>query len=95
MDQPLALEPIANARFDHQIGRALLKYAGAHAIFDVLSTAPFGQNRLNHALPIEQMREQQSRRSRSADSDLCSQTQPILPGELPILHSACNGERSI
>ncbi len=39
--QALALQPLAHARFDHQVGGALFEHAGADALLDILAAARF------------------------------------------------------
>ena len=74
MYQAFALEPVADAGFDHQVDRALLEHAGPHTFFHILAAASFKHHRLD-AFEMQQMREHQSSRSSADDSHLCAHAQ--------------------
>jgi hypothetical protein len=53
----------------HEADGCLFEYAGAHAAFDVLATAHFEDHDIEACL-VQQMREKQSRRTRTDDPHL-------------------------
>ena len=69
--QSFALQALAHAGFDHQVHRALLQHARAHAILDVLAAAAL-QNHGLDPVQMQQMGEHQPGRSGSDNTDLGS-----------------------
>ena len=69
MYQPFALQPVADAGFEHQVDGALLEDAGPHTFFHIFAAASFEHHRLD-TFQMQQMREHQSSRPRADDSHL-------------------------
>jgi hypothetical protein len=78
MSPSLALQPLANAGFHHQIDGALLEHTRANPLLDVLLGTRFENDRFD-ALQMKKMSERESRGACSDDSDL-SPHQFILLG---------------
>ena len=72
MDEPFPLQALPDARFGQYIHSALLQHACPDALFDVFSAASFDNDGFD-SLQVEEMREQQSCRPRSDNSDLSAQ----------------------
>jgi hypothetical protein len=71
MNQPFPPHPLSHADFLQQVNRALFQHPGAHALFAIFPAASLDHHGLD-ALPMQQMRKHQPRRSRSDNSYLCS-----------------------
>jgi hypothetical protein len=69
MHQAFAPHPLAGARFVEQIHRALFQNPGADSRFHVLARLSLDYKGVD-ALQVEQVRENQARRSGSDDADL-------------------------
>ena len=63
--------PLADAGLGQQVDRALLQHAGAHAVLDVVAVAALEDDRVD-AGEMQQMRQQQARRTGADDAHLCS-----------------------
>jgi hypothetical protein len=71
MDQPFPLHSLANAHFYQKVNSALLQDAGSHPLLAALPTTGFDDDRVN-ALSVQEMRENEPRRSRSNNPHLCT-----------------------
>jgi len=69
MHEPLTVQPLADSGFAHELHGSLLENTCAHALFDVLAAAQLEDHRVDPR-PVEEMREQETRRSRAHDADL-------------------------
>ena len=69
VDDPLALQPLADAGRDEQVDRALLEHPGADPLLDVLAAAALEHDRLDPRL-LEQAAERQAGRAGADDPDL-------------------------
>ena len=74
--QPFTLQTLAQSRGDEKIHAPLLENARADAMLDVLTRARFQHDRFD-AFEAQQMRQQESRRTRSDDS--CLRTHLAVP----------------
>ena len=63
VDEPLGVHPLAQADLVHQVHRALLEHAGAHALLDVLAVLGLEDHGLDPA-QLEQPAEHQAGRDR-------------------------------
>jgi len=72
VDQAFSFHPIANAHLRQQINGSLLQYARAHTLLRILTAAVFDYNRIN-PLQIQKMRQHETGRPRTNNSDLGSQ----------------------
>ncbi len=91
VDQPLAPQAVGYPGLREQIDRALLEDAGPHPLLDVVAAAVLQHDRV-HALPGQQLGEDQPRRSRSDDRDLRAHpdhTSAHGPDQLAALHARC------
>ena len=69
VDDPLAVEPLADACVAEQVDRALLEHARADAVLDVLAAAVLEHDRLDPR-PLQQPPERQSGGAGADDADL-------------------------
>ena len=69
--EPLALQALAHARFDHQIDRALFEQARTHTILRVLAAPSLHDHRLD-SIEMQQVGKHQPGRPCSHDSHLCA-----------------------
>ena len=60
VDHALAAQPLVEPKLGHQVDRALLQHAGAHAVFHIGAAARFEHHAVD-ALAIKQMREEKAR----------------------------------
>ena len=70
MDDAFAAQALAEAASDEQVNGVLFQHTGAHGGFHGVPRADFQHHRF-HAAQIEQVREQQARRTCADDRDLC------------------------
>src|SRR5262249_29388957 len=75
VEHGLALEPLADAGPDQEIGRPMLDQAGADAAFDIVAAAVFEDDALD-PVEMQEMRQHQPRRPRADDADLGAHRQP-------------------
>ena len=87
VDHAFAPQPLIEAKFVHQVDRALLQHAGAHAILHIGAAARLEHDAID-ALAIEKMREKQARRTRADDGDLCVHR---VPGQMKPPQLDCGG----
>jgi hypothetical protein len=71
VDEPFALEPVADSRIDQQVDRALFEHAGPDAFFRVAAAMALDHRR-GYAGAVQQVRQQQSGRTGPDDGDLCA-----------------------
>src|SRR5215210_5308554 len=71
VDHPLPLHPVADARLVQQVDRALLQHARPDPVLYVIAAAGLEHDRLD-TLQVQQVREQQPRRSTPDDPNLCA-----------------------
>jgi hypothetical protein len=76
MDEAFTLQALSNACFDHHVHGALFEHARANAVFDVMPAAHFYNDGFD-PLQVKQVRQQQSRGTRSDNSDLRAQRVPF------------------
>ena len=69
MQKPFAVHALANACFVHQVHRDLFEYTGANPPEHILSTLPLNNDGVDARL-VQQLAEQQARRSAANNSDL-------------------------
>ena len=69
VDEPLAPQPLADARLDQEVDRALLEHAGADAALDVLAAARLEHDRVDPA-QVQKVREHEPGRAGADDADL-------------------------
>src|SRR3984957_8433236 len=69
--QPLTLQTLAHAGFDHQVDGTLFQNAGAHAVLNVLPAAALQDNRLD-AGQMQKREHNRPRRSGPDNTDLGS-----------------------
>ena len=74
VDDPLAVEALADSRVAQEVGGALLEHARTEPVLDVVARAVLEHDRLD-ALAGEQLRERQACRARADDPDLGPQGQ--------------------
>ena len=67
----LRAKPAIEAGFTQNVDAALLEHARAHAFFDVGAASCLDHDRFD-AVQVQEMRQQQSRRTRPDDADLCA-----------------------
>ncbi len=70
VDEPLAVQPVAQAGVGQQLDRALLEHPGAHPLLHVLAAARLEHDRPD-PLEVEEVRQEQAGRPGPDDSDLC------------------------
>ena len=69
MHETLAVHPLPHPRLAQHLGAALLEHPGADARLHILATSCFDDHRV-HAVSMEQMAEQQPRRTRTHNRHL-------------------------
>ncbi len=69
MNLPLAPHSLAEAGLVEQVDAALLEYAGAHAVLDIVAAAVLQDDRRD-PLPRQEVRKKQSGRPRADDANL-------------------------
>ena len=89
VDDPLALQPVADAGAHEQVDGALLEHAGADAVLDVVAAPVLEHNRLD-PFQLEQPRERQARRPGADDPDL----RALRPHPF-VEHALEDGERAV
>mgnify|MGYP006180191323 CR=1 FL=1 len=77
MDQPLAIEPAAEAQPMHQVGRHLFQHAGTHPPLDIGPVAPFQHDRGN-ALRREQMGQEHAGRAGADNGYAGAHSHPLM-----------------
>ena len=75
VDHAFAPQPLIEAELAHQVDRALLQHAGAHAVLHIGAAARLEHDAVD-AFAVEKMREKQARRTRADDGDLCVHPSP-------------------
>ena len=66
VDDPLALQPVADAGLDEEVGDRLLEHAGADPVLDVVAAPVLEHDRLD-ALAVEELGEREPRRPGADD----------------------------
>ena len=71
VDLALGPHPFAKTRLVEHVDAALFEHAGAHAVLDIIAAAVFQHDRFDSRLG-QKVGEEQARRARSDDPDLCA-----------------------
>jgi hypothetical protein len=71
MKQSFPPHPIAYVHLVEQINRTLLQYAGANALFAILAASSLDHYGMD-ALQVQQLRQNETRRSGADNSNLCT-----------------------
>jgi hypothetical protein len=75
VDEPLALKPLSDSGLHERVDTALLEHARTNPVLDVLAAAILEHDRLD-SLQVQEVREQEARRTGADDADLRAHAPP-------------------